>query len=518
MRAVAGVDSSTQSTKVELREIESGRLLGEGKAPHPPVFPPVSEQDPASWERAFHDAFSQAMTGAGLESKDIAAISVGAQQHGMVVLDEQASVVRPAKLWNDTESAPDALALRERLPGGDAAWAQACGSVPVAALTITKLAWLKRCEPEAFARLHTVLLPHDWLTWRLTGRFVTDRGDASGTGYWSPFQNAWRPDLLSLVDDSVSWLEALPTVLGPMEPAGEWRGILVGPGTGDNMAAALGIGLRQGDTAISLGTSGTAFCVSETPSADELGYVEGFADASGRYLPLACTLNATKVTDTIGSLLGVDHDELARLALEESPGAHGLVLVPYFDGERTPNRPWARGGLVGMSTTTTRGDLARAVFEGVACSLLDARDHLPRPDGTSMSAGTSRPAGTSSDAPPANRHLEGRPERIFLVGGGSRSSAYQQIMADLSGVEIIVPDLQESVVAGACVQAAAVAKRCEISDIIENWGLGYGKVVEPRSGIPRQEIRERYSEIAKNLLWDTQKPSGIDSGAMVTDS
>jgi xylulokinase len=496
MRVIAGVDSSTQSTKVEIRELESGQLLGEGRAAHPPVSPPRSEQDPASWEKAFYDAFSEAVAAAGLDSNasehSLAAISVGAQQHGMVVLDEQGRVIRPAKLWNDTESAPDALALRKELPGGDAAWAQACGSVPVAALTITKLAWLKRCEPDAFARLRTVLLPHDWLTWRLTGRFITDRGDASGTGYWSPSQNDWRPDLLSLVDGDVDWEATLPQVLGPTEPAGEWKGTLVGPGTGDNMAAALGIGLSQGDTAISLGTSGTAFCVSEHPIVDPMGYVEGFADASGRYLPLACTLNATKVTDTIGSLLGVDHDELAKLALEAPPGAHGLVLVPYFDGERTPNRPWARGGLAGMSTATTRGDLARAAFEGVACSLLDARDHLLRSEHHS-----------GSPAPNGGQPTH-RPERIFLVGGGARSKAYQQIFADLSGTEIIIPDLQESVAAGACIQAAAVAKKCKVSDIIQTWGLGHGRVVEPKGGIPSQEIRERYSEIAKNLLWDTE--------------
>ena len=179
MPLVAGVDSSTSATKVEVRDVDSGRVVGRGSAPHPPTQPPRSEQDPAAWWAAFESAWQQAGDPA------VAAISVAGQQHGMVVLDERDEVVRPAKLWNDTESAPDAAWLVEQLPGGRKAWADACGSVPVASFTITKLSWLHRSEPDAWQRLARVVLPHDWLTFRLTGRFVTDRGDASGTGYWS---------------------------------------------------------------------------------------------------------------------------------------------------------------------------------------------------------------------------------------------------------------------------------------------------------------------------------------------
>ncbi len=188
MPLVAGVDLSTQSTKVEVRDADTGKVVASGRAPHPAVQPPRSEQDPAAW----WDAFEQAWAAAGAPTVD--AIAVGGQQHGMVVLDRDGAVVRPAKLWNDTESAPDAGWLLKQLPDGAAGWAAACGTVPVAAITITKLSWLHRSEPESWARLDRVLLPHDWLTHRLTGGFTTDRGDASGTGYWSPAAGEYQWD------------------------------------------------------------------------------------------------------------------------------------------------------------------------------------------------------------------------------------------------------------------------------------------------------------------------------------
>ncbi|MCB1259284.1 MAG: xylulose kinase, partial [Acidimicrobiales bacterium] len=261
MPLVAGVDSSTQSTKVELRDADDGRLVGTGRAPHPVVTPPVAEQDPEAWWVALEAALAEALTAAGATTVDVGAIAVGGQQHGLVALGADDGVLRPAKLWNDTTSAPDADALVAALPGGAAAWAAACGSVPVASFTVTKLAWLRRNEPDVWARLARVCLPHDWLTLRLTGSHVTDRGDASGTGYWSPAEGAYRFDLLALVDDGLDWPAMVPDVLGPAEVAGTWHPagggeVLVGPGTGDNMAAAVGIGLAPGDVAVSIGTSG----------------------------------------------------------------------------------------------------------------------------------------------------------------------------------------------------------------------------------------------------------------------
>ncbi len=439
MPLVAGVDSSTSACKVQVRDAESGELVAEGRAPHPTTTPPCSEQHPRTWWAAFEAAFAQT------EVDRVDAIAVAGQQHGLVVLDDAGEVLRPAKLWPDTESAPDAERLVDEL--GAAAWAEACGSVPVASFTITKLAWLRRSEPETFARVAGVLLPHDWLTHRLTGERTTDRGDASGTGWWSPAGGAYREDLLALVDADVDWL---PSVLGPLDTAGEWKGAVVAPGTGDNMAAALGLGLQPGDLALSFGTSGTAFAVSESPSADPTGTVAGFADATGRFLPLVCTLNATKVTDAVARLLGVDHGHFDQLALATPAGAGGLTLVPHFDGERTPNRPDATGTLTGLRTDVTPEQLARAAVEGVVTNLLAGAAALPV-----------------------------EPERILLVGGGARSAAYRKVVAILTGRPVVVPHEQELVACGAAVHAAAVLQGCGIDELSEAWGLGAGATITP---------------------------------------
>jgi xylulokinase len=461
---VAGVDSSTTATKVEVRDLDSGRVVGSGSSPHPPTRPPRSEQPPEAWWSAFEAAWLQA------GAPDVAAISVAGQQHGMVALDHDRRVVRPAKLWNDTESAPEAAWLVGRLPGGRHAWADACGLVPVASFTISKLAWLRRHEPEAWERLAHVVLPHDWLTLELTGRLVTDRGDASGTGYWSAASGAYRHDLLALVDPTRDWSSVVPAVLGPLEAAGEWNGALVGPGTGDNMAGALGVGLRTGDVVVSIGTSGTVYGVSDEPTADASGIVAGFADATGRYLPLVCTLNATKVTDAVRGLLGVDHDELDRLALSGPPGAGGLTLLPYLDGERTPDRPDATGVLAGLRSDVRREELARTAVEGVVCGLLDGLDAL------------------GAFAPTVGQ--------LIVVGGGARSRAYRQVLADLSGRDVLVPQVGEQVATGACVQAAAVAASGEPADVADAWKLGAGDVVEPGAGVTAAaDVRAAYAAL-----------------------
>jgi xylulokinase len=410
----------------------------------------------------------------------VAAVAVAGQQHGLIVLDRHHQVLRPAKLWNDTESAADADRLVGQL--GAAQWADRCGSVPTAAFTVTKLAWLRRCEPDTFARIASVLLPHDWLTYRLTGALVTDRGDASGTGYWSPSEDGYRLDLLELVADGTDWMAALPTVLGPWEQAGTLTkdaagqlglppGTPVGPGTGDNMAGALGVGLRAGEVAVSIGTSGTVYAPSERPTRDPTGAVAGFADATGRFLPLVCTLNAALVTSAVGRILGVDHTALDDLALSAAPGADGMVLVPYLAGERTPNRPDATGTLHGIRTEVSRGALARAAFEGVVCSLLEGLDALG-------AAGV--PIGD---------------DRLVLVGGGSRSAAYRQVLATLAGRPLVVPGPDEIVAAGAAVQAAVLATGSTPGDIADAWGLRTGAITEPGPGAAEAEgIRQRYAD------------------------
>ena len=470
MALVLGVDSSTQATKLELRDATTGRLQASARAPHPAVSPPRSEQDPGAWWAALGRA------GVELGRPAVAALAIAGQQHGMVVLDPGGAVVRPAKLWNDTESAPDASALVERL--GVQGWSQAVGLVPVASYTVTKLAWLRRCEPEAWARLARVLLPHDWLNLRCTGRAATDRGDASGTGYWSAAAGEWRPDLLALIDDERDWLGCLPEVRAPAEASGHLVGeardlfgpAVVGPGTGDNMAAALGLGLASGDVAISVGTSGTVYGVSDSPVADPTGTVAGFADAAGGFLPLVCTLNAARVHDTVAALLGVDHDGLDELALGAPAGARGLTLLPYLDGERTPNRPDATGTLAGLRTTHERADLARAAVEGVIHGLLDGLDALEA-------------QGVAAD------------RRLLLTGGGARSRAVRQVLADLAGRPVEVHTDTEMVARGAAVQAAAILAGGQPGEVAAAWRPRPDAVVEPDDRHDRAALRAAYHEL-----------------------
>ncbi len=460
-RLVAGVDSSTQSTKVEVRDLESGAVVARGAAPHTPTTPPRSEQDPHMWWAAFENAWAAA------GAPQIEAISVAGQQHGMVVLDELCEVIRPAKLWNDTETAADAGWLLKQLSGGAAGWAAAVGSVPVAAFTVTKLSWLHRSEPDNWAKVAHVVLPHDWMTFRLTGELATDRGDASGTGYWSPSSGEYRWDILSIIDNALDWSKIVPRVAAPGEVVGEWKGAKVACGTGDNMAAALGLGLPHGVAVVSLGTSGTAYALSERATADASGAVAGFADAAGGFLPLVCTLNATKVTDAIARLLGVGHEEFDRLALAAPAGAGGLTVLPYFDGERTPNLPKATGLVSGIRSDVSREQMARGAVEGVVCGLLDALDAL----------GAQTPISA-----------------VRLVGGGARGAAYRQVVSELCGLPVMLADADEAVATGACVQAAAVSLGIHHSEVAARWALGVGTPLPPPTGDPAG-VRARYAEL-----------------------
>ncbi|MEV5710820.1 xylulokinase [Actinoallomurus sp. NPDC052274] len=457
MTLVAGVDSSTQSCKVVVADAETGAVVRAGQAPHPDG----TEADPAAW----WDALGRATESAG-GLDDVAAIGVAAQQHGMVCLSEAGEVVRPALLWNDTRSADAARDLVEEL-GGPAKWADAAGSVPVASFTVTKLRWLAGHEPDAAARTASVCLPHDYLTWRLTGEFVTDRGDASGTGYWSPATGEYRPDLLELAFGRVP---ELPRVLGPAEAAGHApSGALVSAGTGDNMGAALGLGLRPGDVVVSLGTSGTVFTAAERASADPAGDVAGFADATGRFLPLVCTLNAARVLDAAAALLGVDHQEVSRLALSAPPGADGLVLVPYLEGERTPNRPDATGSVHGLRlATSTPAHLARAAIEGMLCGLADGLDAL-------VAQGA-------------------RADRVLLIGGAARSEAVRRIAPTVFGRPVLVPPIGEYVAEGAAAQAAWALSGAAEPPRWEREGLATYEA----DAVPA--IRERYAEARDHIL------------------
>ncbi len=422
MALVAGVDSSTQSCKVVVLDSDTGDLVREGRASHPQG----TEVDPSHWWHALEEALEQA---GGLG--DVAAMAVGGQQHGMVCLDEKGAVVRPALLWNDTRSAGAAQDLVSEL-GGPGAWADAVGSVPVASFTVTKLRWLRDHQPQAAQATAAVCLPHDWLTWRLRGSgrlsdLTTDRSDASGTGYWSPATGEYRPDLL---ERSLGHVPLVPEVLAPAASTGRTAtGALLAAGAGDNAAAALGLGAVPGDVVVSVGTSGVACAVSDVPAADPSGAVAGFADATGRFLPLVATLNAARVLDSAALMLDVDLDGLSDLALSAPAGAGGLVMVPYLEGERTPNRPHSTGSLHGLTlTTATPAYLARAAVEGMLCGLADALDAL-------VAQGA-------------------RVDRVLLVGGGAASRAVRAIAPQVLGRPVEVPQPQEYVARGAARQAA----------------------------------------------------------------
>lgn len=428
MSRVIGVDSSTQSCKVVVRDVDSGALLASGRASHPVG----TEVHPDHWWTALQAALIEA---GGLD--DVEAVSIGGQQHGMVVLDSDGRVIRPALLWNDTRSAQAASDLISEV-GLDAIVTRT-GSVPVASFTITKLRWLRDHEPVNAAQVAAVCLPHDWLTWRLRGygpageselgpvleELITDRSDASGTGYWNPASGEYDHDLLitALGHDAL-----LPRVLGPAQSV-PGPGFLVGPGAGDNAAAALGLDAHPGDVVVSLGTSGTVFAATGSPTADPTGIIAGFADATGGFLPLVCTLNAARVLDSLAAVLGVDHDELGRLALQATPGAGGVVLVPYFEGERTPNLPEATASLTGLTlSSTTRPNLARAAIEGMLCGLADGLAAL-------------RDADVALD-------------RVMLIGGAAANPAVPAIAAQVFGTDIAVPAAGEYVADGAARQAA----------------------------------------------------------------
>lgn len=479
-RLVAGVDSSTQSCKVTIRDAETGAVVREGRATHPDG----TAVDPRHWWDALGAAIADA---GGLD--DVGAVAIAGQQHGMVALDADGRVVRDALLWNDVRSADAAAQMVDEL--GREAWVARTGLVPVASFTGTKLRWLRDAEPENAARVAAVALPHDWLSWRLRGHgpadesplgpdldaLATDASDASGTAYWDPVRREYDPELFELalgrpmrvasggspaagnqVPDTeprkstvqspepgsaeAAGAVVVPRVVGPDAAMGTLdrdvplpngavapEGLVVGAGLGDNAGAALGLGLGPGDVAVSLGTSGTVFGVSDAEVRDPSGTVAGFADGTGSRLPIVTTLNAARVLEVIGGLLGVDHDALGELALQAPAGADGLVLVPYFVGERTPNRPDATASLLGMTPATTdRAHLARAAVEGMLCALADG---LAAVQDTGVTV-----------------------ERLLLIGGAARNPAVRTVAAQVFGRDVLVPEPGEYVAAGAAKQAA----------------------------------------------------------------
>ena len=445
MTLVAGVDSSTQSCKVVIRDLDSGELVRSGRASHPDG----TEVHPERWWDALQVAIADA---GGLD--DVAAISIGGQQHGMVLLDVDGVVIRDALLWNDTRSAGDAQRLIDHF--GAQRLAEVTGSLPVASFTSTKVAWVAVNEPESAARIAAICLPHDYLSWRLAGygpagqsqygpdltALRTDASDASGTGYFNPSTNEYVTEILEWI---LGRVPVLPTTVAPGEAAfaagadrSGFAGAIAG-GAGDNAAAGLGVDGSDGDVIVSLGTSGTVFAVSGTPTNDATGTIAGFSSASGSFLPLVCTLNAARVLDSFAKVLNVTHEELGKLALEAEPGSQGIVLIPYFEGERTPNLPEATASLHGLTlANNTRPNLARAAIEGMLCGL---------------AAGLQALADAGVEA-----------KRIILVGGAAANPAVQQIAGEIFGLPVSIPAPGEYVADGAARQSAWL-----ISGARPNW-------------------------------------------------
>jgi len=459
MTLVAGIDSSTQSCKVVIRDADTGALVRQGRAAHPEG----TEVHPDHWWAALQQAKADAGGFA-----DVAAVSVGGQQHGMVCLDSEGAVVRPALLWNDTRSAGAAADLVAEL--GAATWAELTGTVPVASLTVTKLRWLAEHEPANAGRTAAVCLPHDWLSWKLAGSgeldgLVTDRSDASGTGYFDGSTNAYRRELLirGLGHDAL-----LPRVAGPAEAAYRDGSFLIGPGAGDNAAGMLGV--QAGDEVlVSLGTSGVVCARSDRQPADESGLVAGFSDATGGFLPLACTLNAARVLDAVARTLRVSLAELSDLALSAPPGADGLTLVPYFEGERTPNLPLATGAVHGLTLANlSAANLARAAVEGMLCGVAAGLDALLA-QGVSISG-------------------------VRLIGGAAQSPAVREIAPTVFAVPVQVPPPGEYVADGAARQAAWV-----LTGASEPPAWPQGSVAHYEAPAT-PGLRERYADAAGRFL------------------
>jgi xylulokinase len=450
---VAGVDCSTQSTKVVVVDADSGEIVGFGQAGHTVTGTGgARETHPDVWWEAFRDALAQTKLAA-----EVSAISVAGQQHGLVCLDASGAAIRPAMLWNDTRSATDAVRLLEAL-GGATAWAARIGVVPVASFTATKWAWLRRHEPQTVAKTAAIRLPHDYMTERISGAGVTDRGDVSGTAWWSTESESYVGSVLDLPELALP-VELLPRVLWPEEVAGAVTtaaaaatglaaGTVVGPGTGDNMGAALGLGVGPGAPVLSLGTSGTVYLVSTTRTADPTGSVAGFADATGRFLPLGATLNCTLAVDRMAAWLGLSRDDVAP--------SNGVVVLPYFDGERTPNLPGAAAAILGLRNDTDPRSILMATYEGAMVGLLDA---LAVIDGSS--------SGVDPNAP------------LTLIGGGAKGATWQQVARRLTGRTIRVPAATELVAIGAAAQAAAVLRGVPPQTVAAGWRTDAGVLLEP---------------------------------------
>jgi D-xylulose kinase len=436
-----GIDNGTQGTKVVVFDPGRGVILTTAHAPHALIENNEGrrEQDPAWWIEAARKALRACLAAPGVHPRAIAAIGVSGQQHGFVPLDRAGQVIRPAKLWCDTETVPQCEEITARA-GGLKRVIAAVGNAVAAGFTASKVLWLRQNEPANFDRLATVLLPHDYLNFWLTGERKTECGDASGTAYFDVRKRGWSRKLVAAVDDSGRLAACLPPLIASDEPVGRLlperarefglsEDVLVSSGGGDNMMAAIGTGnVAPGIVTASLGTSGTIYSYADQPVIDPLGELAAFCSSSGGWLPLVCTMNVTVATEVTRALCGCELAAFDALVEQAPPGAGGVLLLPYFNGERTPALPRARAMFADLSSANaTRANFCRAAMEGATLGLRYALDILRR-------------QGVA-------------PSEVRLVGGGSKSRVWRQVVADVFQCPVICPVSPEAGAMGGVLQA-----------------------------------------------------------------
>lgn len=440
-RLYIGLDSGTQGTKGVVLSENTRNIIAQASRSYDLMenIRGGREQDPSIWTDACKAIIAELLNDSRVNSAEVVAIGVSGQQHGMVALGANGEVIRPAKLWCDTETAPQCETITERV-GGKAAVVKQIGNQLSAGFTASKILWLKEHEPKNYARIKTILLPHDYINFWLTGNYTAECGDASGTAYFDIRNRVWSDNLLKAIDGDITLSEYLPKIISSDQPCGKIRSalanelnlsksVLVSSGGGDNMIAAIGTGnVVPGVVTTSLGTSGTIYSYSDSPVIDPSGELAAFCSSTGGWLPLVCTMNVTVATELVRSLLGKNLEDLNTLIRQTKPGSEGVILLPYFNGERTPDLPNATATLSGLTTQNMRpGPLARAAMEGATFGLRYGLDVMKR-----------------------NGII---PKEIRLVGGGSKSTVWRQLVADIFNCPVVCPVNEEAGATGAAIQA-----------------------------------------------------------------
>ena len=445
---IIGIDSGTQSTKVLVVDARSGKVLASAAKEYdliPDLPPGAKEQHPHTWRDATAAAIRIALRQAKAVAAEVKAIGVSGQQHGFVPLDKEGNVIRPAKLWCDTSTAPECEQIMQKL-GGLKPTIRALGNAVLPGFTASKILWLKKHEPKNYRRLETVLLPHDYLNFWLTGQRVMEYGDASGTALLDVRSRKWSKPVLDAIDPGLAG--KLPPLIGSDLPAGTLQ-----PSTAkslDNMMGAIGTGnTRPGVITASFGTSGTIYACAAKPVVDPQGEIAAFCDSTNRWLPLLCTMNVTVATEMVREDFGWSHEKFAAQAALIPAGSNGLLLLPYFEGERTPNVPDGTGVWFGVNKRTFEaGHFARAAMEGATLG---------------MNYGLRRLA-----------ELGVKPTQIRATGGGAKSKLWRQIMADIFDAEVVTLKVSEGAAYGAALQALwcwrlQAGEKVSISDITDQF-------------------------------------------------